>query len=496
MYKVNRRGFLKQSSIAGTSAFALTMAPTRLLAQKGFNQSLPYVSLRSHLLNRTSFGINAQSKSLYDEMGYRDYIEYQLNPNTIDDSELEDYISQFLPTVNMSVVETRELINNDELTPFRVADELVYATYLRAIYSNKQLLQVMVEFWSNHFSVFHFDGPIPVLKSKEDREVIRPLALSTFSELLHADAKSSAMIYYLDTYASNKEAPNENYARELMELHTLGVDGPYNHHDIDEVARCFTGWTINTQNGDFRYIAQAHDEDEKTVLGNSISAGGGVTDGEQVLDILANNEATAVFLAQKLCRHFIADNPDESIVESTTGVFISSNGDIKSCLRHILLSKHFMISADLKLKRPFHYLTSVTRSLNANVSNFRATRELLAALGQRPFSWQSPDGFPDFSTHWESTSGMLFRWNYANSLSFGELPGYNYVIDELILQPHTPENILSQIIEKVIHREMTNYDSSALIEYLQEQAIDNVVPLIKIQGALAIALGSPYFQLC
>ena len=499
MNQLNRRTFLKHTSAASMGALTLNMMPGQLLANTADkSQILPFTPLQTHLLNRISFGISKDDQEKYQQLGYKDYIDYQLDADNIDDSAIEGFIADNLPTVNMPLTEIRDLIENEEINPIIVANQLKAATFLRAAYSKKQLLQVMVEFWSNHFNVFHFDGPIPILKTLEDREVMRPLALSSFSELLHADAKSPAMIYYLDTFSSSKEAPNENYARELMELHTLGVDGPFTHFDIDEVARCFTGWGINQATGNFRFFQNRHDFDEKKVLNQTISAGGGITDGEQVLDILAAEHSTAAFIAEKMCLHFIADKPDKSIVESTTAVFISSNGDIKQCLRHILLSKHFMISRDMKLKRPFHFLTSAIRSLNGNILNrtsMRPTRFVLEGLGQLPFNWLTPDGYPDVAKQWESTTGMLFRWNYINTFCFNELDGYNYNLGELINQPHSPENVLSQIIDKVLNRNLTSADEDALLHYLSEGSSNNIVPITKIQGALAIAMGSPYFQL-
>ena len=499
MNQVNRREFLKNSSAVGIGALTLTTVPGRLFANvTDVSQSLPLASLQTHLLNRISFGINAMDKIKYQQLGYEEYIDYQLDADNIDDSAIEEFIANHLPTVNMALTEIRSLIANDELNQSKVANELKAATFLRAVYSNKQLLQIMVEFWSNHFSVFHFDGPVAILKTKEDREVMRPLALSSFSELLHADAKSTAMIYYLDTFSSSKEAPNENYARELMELHTVGVDGPYAHFDIDEVARCFTGWGINQRNGNFRFFANRHDFEEKTVLGHTIAAGGGITDGEQVLDILAAEGSTATFIAKKLCRHFIADNPDQVIVDSTTAVFNASNGDIKQCLRHILLSEEFMFCRDTKLKRPFHFVTSAIRSLKGNILNrqsMRSTALILTGLGQLPFNWQTPDGFPDVANHWESTTGMLFRWNYINTFCYKQLPGYNYALGNLIRPPYSAENVFSQIANKVIHRKMRAIDEDSLMHYLTNGSSNNIVPLTKIQGALAIAMGSPYFQL-
>ncbi len=496
----NRREFIKQASAIGlgVGALSLTLTPTDLMALSPSEEGLPELSRNAHLLNRTSFGINQESMRSINRLGYRRYIEQQLNPDAIDDSALESYIDKYLPTVNQPITETFAQVRSKQLKRLQVADELAMATYLRAIYSKKQLLQVMVEFWNNHFSVYHLDGPVVFFKTQEDKEVMRPLALSSFSQLLHASAKSPAMIYYLDGYASTKEAPNENYARELMELHTLGVDGPYTHHDIDEVARCFTGWQISQRTGQFRFNRRDHDTGEKVVLGHEIAQSGGVSDGEQVLDILAAQPATAAFMAKKLCRHFVADEPSEAIVESTTNVFMDSQGDIKSCLRHILLSDEFINSQNQKLKRPFHYMASVARSLNVKFSDrraVRATRQMFDSLGQRPFFWQSPDGYPDVASYWQSTTGMLFRWNFVNDVSFASFPGYRYNWSSLIAKPYTPENIYRQIADKILFRPMSSEDERVMLDYLSEGKENGTVSPLKIQGALAIAMGSPYFQL-
>ncbi len=498
MNQLNRRDFIKKTTAVSAGALALTLMPTQLLANNDSIQKLPSSPLSTHLINRTSFGINKEMQSLYEDLGYKGFIDYQLDSDNIDDSEIEDYIALNLPTVAMTPREIRDLINDGSINQFKAADELKTATFLRAVYSKKQLEQVMVEFWNNHFSVFHFDGPISFLKTTEDREIMRPLALSSFSEILHANAKSPAMIYYLDTFSSTKEAPNENYAREVMELHTLSVDGPYTHVDIDEIARSFTGWQINQRTGEFRFNSEAHDTGEKIVLGIPIAAGGGVTDGEQVIDILANDPNTAAFISYKLCRHFISDNPDKSIVDSTTAKFKATGGDIKQCLRHILLSKHFVLSRDKKLKRPFNYLASVVIALNGDVLNNRAsrvTRFVLDALGQQPFNWATPDGYPDTASYWESTTGMLYRWDFTNLFCFDGLEGHSYDFQQIILTPYSPENILDQIHKKILFREMSATDQDFLLDYLSQDLSGDVVSSSKIKGAMAIVMGSPYFQL-
>ncbi len=503
--QLNRRKFLQHSSLSLAALSSLSLlSPPQLFAQgKGvfkdkLVQSMPQSSAMVHLINRTSFGVSPYEIELYQNLGYEGYIDEQLNADVANDAEIEALIAQMLPTVNMSSAEIKRLVNNDELNQFAAADELKIATLLRAIYSKNQLLQVMVEFWNNHFSIYHFDGPNKFLKTAEDREVIRPLALQTFSQLLQADAKSPAMIYYLDTFSSDKDAPNENYARELMELHTLSVDGPYSHHDIDEVARCFTGWKINRNTGLFRFVDNAHDFEEKTVLGHRIAAGGGLEDGQQVLAILAAHDSTAQFIAKKLCVHFISDEPAADIVDSTAQVFRQSNGDIKAIVKHILMSKNFQMAVDTKLKRPFHFVASTFRSLKTPVFNKRiakAVNKLLRNLGQAPFDWPTPDGYPDYAGHWLSTSGLLLRWNFVNLFVFDEYRGLNFSVQELFTAPFTPQTVMDDIEQRIVFRELATTDRQALLQFMHEELVDGEVPLSKIQATLAIVLNSAYYQL-
>ncbi|HXI61312.1 MAG TPA: DUF1800 domain-containing protein, partial [Pyrinomonadaceae bacterium] len=259
--------------------------------------------------------------------------------------------------------------------PQMVVTELQRAKLLRAVYSDQQLYELMVDFWENHFSIFANKDDDRYLLTGYDRETIRPFAMGRFRDLLGATAHSPAMLFYLDNWRSSVPRPypakgdkpagvdggfNENYARELMELHTLGVDGGYTQKDVQEIARCFSGWTIQKPNeqGLFLYRPGLHDDGEKIVLGHKILPGGGIADGERVLDILATHPSTARFIATKLARRFISDDPPQSVIDRAAAVFLKTDGSIRETLRAIITSPEFFATTAYrtKVRSPFEYV--------------------------------------------------------------------------------------------------------------------------------------------
>jgi uncharacterized protein (DUF1800 family) len=237
--------------------------------------------------------------------------------------------------------------------------------------------------------------------------------MGRFAELLQADARSPAMLYYLDNASNTAEGPNENYARELLELHTLGVDGGYSETDIKETARVFTGWTIR-QPAYFEFDPSTHDWGDKRVLGYDIEASG-VAEGESLLQRLAEHPSTARFIATKLARRFVADLPGPAVVDATADAFVASGGDVRSTLRALLLHPEVVAQMRLKLKRPNEFTAGVLRKLRPDPGQdvLGAIYESLSAAGQVPFGWPAPDGYPDEQAHWQSTSGFLMRFNSA-----------------------------------------------------------------------------------
>jgi uncharacterized protein (DUF1800 family) len=325
-----------------------------------------------------------------------------------------------------------------------VARDLSEAKILRAVYSNRQLDEVLTDFWYNHFNIYMDKGADRYLVTEYERDSIRPHVLGKFRDLLEATAKSPAMLFYLDNWQSvGPDAPrprpnpnntkqarrglNENYGRELLELHTLGVDGGYTQKDVTEVARCFTGWTINQpqRGGKFTFNPRLHDNGPKTVLGVAIRAGGGESDGEKVLDIVAHHPATAHFISRKLAQRFVADEPPAALVESMAQTFLKSDGDIREVLRTMLASKEFWSAGAYrsKMKSPLEMVASAVRAVNGDVDFAFPLVNQVAQLGEPLYRKQEPTGYSNSSEEWVNTAGLLARMNFALQLANNKVPG-------------------------------------------------------------------------
>jgi uncharacterized protein (DUF1800 family) len=309
-----------------------------------------------------------------------------------------------------------------------VPNELRQATLLRQLYSKRQLYEVMVEFWNDHFNIFVEKGNCFYLKTVDDRKVIRQHALGSFHDLVWASAHSPAMLVYLDNQANEKSHPNENYARELMELHTLGVDGGYTQQDVMELARCLTGWTVKEHFwlGDFVFKEDLHDMGVKKVLGLEIQPAG-LKEAEQVIETLAIHPGTARFIATKLARRFIADEPPQVIVEKAAEAFRKTDGDIRSVLRVILLDG--LPLARPKYKRPANFVLSAMRMLNVETDG-AAIQDHLLRMGHSYFSWPTPDGYPDRSEAWQGN--LMPRWQFAFELLRDEIAGTKHNLQDLL----------------------------------------------------------------
>jgi uncharacterized protein (DUF1800 family) len=330
-----------------------------------------------------------------------------------------------------------------------VVSELQQAKVLRAIYSEHQLEEVMTDFWFNHFNVFIYKDQNQYLVTTYERDAIRPNALGKFRDLLGAVAKSPAMLLYLDNWLSmgpnsqaagvkpgqapNSNTPNkglnENYGRELMELHTLGVDGGYSQADVTQVARVFTGWTIGPQDQGwaFSFDPKRHDPGSKTVLGKTIPENG-MDEGTKVLDMLAKNPATARFISTKLARRFVADDPSPALVEAMTQKFLASDGDIKEVLRVMVHSKEFW-SPDVyrkKVKTPLEFIASAIRATGTQVQNPTPIIQALAKMGMPLYQMQPPTGYSTAAPAWMNSDALLERLNFSVSLTSGGVGGVNF----------------------------------------------------------------------
>jgi len=481
-------------------------------------------------LNRLTFGARPGEAEEIRRMGVDQWIDLQLHPERIDDAKVDQLVARY-PIFNMKTsdvirdynlvqqlqrqvkrtdandstmnkAETRQeiLAQNPQIAMAarqaqQLTGEIQSAKLARAVASDRQLNEVMVDFWENHFSVFAGKGQTRLYLAQYDRDVIRPNALGKFRDLLGAVAKSPAMLFFLDNWQSAadstqptlaprggrdggrgglrpriiarrpgrgafgglggggqlppavrerlqnatpeerqqivqrlqkqaKRGLNENYARELMELHTLGVDGGYTQKDVQEVARALTGWTFNRQTGEFVFNPSIHDAGEKMILGHKFPAGHGEEEGEQVLDLLARAPATAHFVTLKLARHFVSDDPPKALVDRCANEFSKSEGDIRETVGCIVKSPEFFSRAAYrsKVKTPFELVASALRAVNAQPDTTPRTAQIVARLGQPIFGRQTPDGWPDHGDAWMNTGAILNRINFGLSLAAGQVP--------------------------------------------------------------------------
>jgi uncharacterized protein (DUF1800 family) len=411
--------------------------------------------------------------------------------------------------------------------------ELTQARILRATYSDRQLEEVMVDFWFNHFNVFAGKGTSRAFLPEYERDAIRPHALGSFRELLGAVAESPAMLFYLDNWMSadpksaerimearrdratrrgafgvrparapggdqattpqsgralrvpRRNGLNENYARELMELHTLGVDGGYTQEDVVEIARAFTGWTIARprQGGAFRFEPRIHDPGEKVVLGHTIGAGGGKKDGEQVLDILAKHPSTARFIASKLARRFVSDEPPMALVDRAARRFTETNGDIREVVRTIVTSAEFFApgSYRAKVKTPFEFVVSALRATDAEVTNGHAVANTLRQLGMPLYFAQPPTGYADTADAWVNTGALLNRMNFAVALVDQRIRGVRVDIGRLA-GSDDPGLARQRLVTTILRNDL----SQATRDTLQKGT--------QVQQIAALTIGSPEFQ--
>ena len=390
-----------------------------------------------HLLSRAAFSPWPGDLVRLKKLGRAAWIEQQLRPESIDDSLCEARVAWF-ESIRESIGDAydyRKEVLRDELTRHAL---------LRAVYSQRQLFEVMVEFWTDHLNIDLEKGDCFYLKPSDDREVIRQHALGNFYDLIRASATSPAMLVYLDG-KSNKvrqgtdDKPNENYARELMELHTLGVHGGYSQADVGEAARCLSGWTFDPKRLLAMDVDKAffrtdwHDHGQKTVLGQVIESD--TADGSGELDalvrVVCNHPSTAKFIATKLCRRFVAYDAPASLVERVAAEFTKTDGDIKALLRVILGSEEFASARGTLLKRPFRFVVSALRLFGAETHAHAngSIIQALARMGHGLFQYPTPDGYPDEEMPWMGT--LMWRWNFALGLADNKLYDVSVPLESL-----------------------------------------------------------------
>lgn len=322
-----------------------------------------------------------------------------------------------------------------------VAQDLADAKIFRAVYSNRQLEEVLTDFWYNHFNVNLDKGADHYLTTSYERDAIRPFVFGKFRDLLTATAESPAMLFYLDNFQSvradmdvavrnprrAKRGLNENYGRELLELHTLGVNGGYTQKDVTDVARCFTGWTIRgpRQGDGFYFNPKQHDTGEKIVLGIRIPAGGGIEDGLRVIDILSRHPATAHFISLSLATRFVSDNPPPALVNAMAATFLKTDGDLSAVMKTMLASREFWAESNYraKIKSPFEMVVSALRATDADIHFANSIETQLNTLGEPLYKKVEPTGYSNRNAEWMNSAALLGRMNFALNLTANKLPG-------------------------------------------------------------------------
>jgi len=431
--KTSRREFLVLAGAAGAVAGCNQIARRLPGNELPASVALPPhdVQPAARLLSRAGFGPRPGDVAAVHEQGLSVWVDSQL---AADDSES--------PRLNVQLARLDVWQQDDmdllDLHREDVVRQLNQAELLRAVYGKWQLKERMAAFWADHFNVYSQKDLAAFGLGNYERTIVRKHALGTFPELLQAIAHSPVMLAYLDNQANVSGVANENYARELMELHTLGVHGGYTQKDVQEVARCFTGWTIEERmfhhKGTFRFDPDKHDKGEKRVLGHRIPAGGGQEDAETVLNIVANHPSTANFIAGKLCRHFLGDS-DHPMKAELASTYLRSGGDIKAMVRPLFLSAALLEGPPIA-RRPIDYVAGALRATGADSDCGPGVQEHLEKMGQTLYAWPMPDGYPDRANAW--TGSLLARWNFALALAHDKIGGTSIDLDELVKRSGSP----------------------------------------------------------
>jgi uncharacterized protein (DUF1800 family) len=430
---INRRQFLKAAGLTSLGLLTACNQSQWMLGQAGLPapilsslQNSNEEKLASHVVKRLTYGATPGQIQQVASQGIRNFIDEQLNPEQLDDSRAY-WLVRRIDTINFK---TPDIF---ELTAKQAIKDLRQATILRATYSNRQLQEMMVEFWSDHFNIYSEKSNCAWLKVIDDREVIRKHALGNFRDLLHASALSPAMLCYLDGSSNIVGNPNENYARELLELHTLGVNGGYKQTDVMQAAKALTGWQIKEHfwRGKVQFDNKLHDSGEKQILEKTFAANSN-TDLEDLIYLVSKHPSTANFISNKLCRRFVSETPSKELIAQVAKNFQETNGNIRETLRTLFFSEEFL-NAPPKFKRPYTYAISALRALSANSNGDLALQNHLESMGQLPFNWPTPDGFPEEQEHWQNQ--LVARWNFAISLAHNQIKGTSAKLDSILENP-------------------------------------------------------------
>lgn len=475
-----------------------------------------------HALNRLAYGPRPGDVDRIAASGVMAWIDRQLDPQTLDDQRLAarergfgilDYDRTQLARLYLEAQRERRARRQDTTAMDdaaaqrgrRLAGQLQALAIVRAALSERQLYEVMVDFWTNHFNVFFGKGADRFLTPDYIEHTIRPRALGKFDDLLIATAQSPAMLFYLDNWQSvapnssretRPRAPkgiNENYARELLELHTLGVDGGYTQQDVVEVARIFTGWSIRRpqQGAGFEFHEWAHDYGEKQVLGVRFQ-GGGMEEGVRLLKLLANHPATMHHVSRKLCQRFVNDDPPDGCVDDAVAAWKRTKGDMRAVVRAIVHGPDFWATgnARAKVKTPLEFVVSALRAVDADPDTEPRLAQVVARLGQPLFLHVAPDGYAEREDAWVNSGALLDRMNTAVALAAGKLPGVASDLDAVVPATSDPERLLAAVDEQILGGEMSENTK----DVIRRQISDVSDPVAARALAVGLAIGGPEFQ--
>ncbi|MCC6455717.1 MAG: DUF1800 domain-containing protein [Caldilineaceae bacterium] len=489
---LSRRALLRGSGAVLLAAGAATVVDERVFAQEAASppamrspQQAQIAASDAGLPNlpsaaviawgRMAFGATPGDWGAFQALGADDaarltaYVDQQLNPGAIDDTACNTVLAaQGFTTLTKSLEQLWADHVLGEADRYLPAAEVEKATFLRALYSKRQLVEVLANYWHDHFNVYAWDYSIAPVFVHYDRDVIRKHLLGNFRQMLEAVAQSPATLYFLDNQSNSGDRPNENYARELFELHGMGAENyfgvrstedpaikdeagnrlGYVDSDVYGATTCFTGWRVDEETGRFAFDDSAHFPYAKIVLGKVIPEFQGIQDGKQVLDLLAFHPASARYICRRLCRRLVSDNPPESLVQAAADVFVANKDaadQLKKVVRTILLSPEFRNTWGEKIKRPFEYSVALMRALGANYIPEDPFFWSYDSIGQGLFGWRPPNGYPDDREAWSGTMPMLQRWRHCNWLFRWQIGGEGADAETYRLRPETqtPANLLT-----------------------------------------------------
>ena len=464
-----------------------------------------------HALNRLAYGPRPGEVGRVATMGVMHWIDQQLDPFRLPDRVLAGRERAFgalgldpdgLALASQTLTQLRQLVG-----------QVQQIAVVRAVLSERQLREVMIDFWVNHFNVYFAKGADRVLMPAYIERTIRPRALGRFEDLLIATAQSPAMMFYLDNWESvargalppgadpvrqgsraPARGPNENYARELLELHTLGVDGGYTQRDVIEVARVFTGWSIArpAQSGRFQFYPWAHDAGEKQIRGVRFPPGHGQDEGLRLLKLLAKDPATMRHVSRRLCARFVSDDPPDGCVDDAVDAWRRSGGDITEIVRAIVRSPDFWSprAVRAKVKTPLEFVVSAVRAVGGEPDSTSELADVVGRLGQPLYLEPSPAGYPESQEEWVNSGALLHRMNAGLALAAGRLPGVTVSLDGAVTANGAPDTLIAAVDDRLLGGIL----SARTRAVLRDQLTAVRDPRAARSLVVGLALGGPEFQ--